>query len=83
MLWFFDRDDQQVEVETRFDNATREYMLIVRWPDGRSETERCPDVVKFRGRILALSEQLKAMNWRTTGSPIILPDGWSDDRRPN
>ena len=32
MLWFFDRDNEKVEVETRFDNNTLDYVLVIRWP---------------------------------------------------
>src|SRR5215204_4695520 len=57
MLWFFDRDDQKVEVETRFDNNTLDYVLIIRWPDGREETERYADSESFSTRVFALAEQ--------------------------
>ena len=80
MLWFFDRDDEQVEVETRFDNNTLDYVLIIRWPDSREETERYADSESFSARVIALSEELKSMNWRNTGSPIVLPEGWLDKR---
>ena len=80
MLWFFDRDDEKVEVETRFDNNTLDYVLTIRWPDGREETERCADSESFSARVNALAEQLKSMNWRNTGSPIVLPEGWLDKR---
>ena len=81
MLWFFDGDEGQCEVETRYDNGTSEYVLIVRWPDGHANEQRCPDLDTFRARILALNDDLKSKNWRNTGSPIVLPDGWPDKRR--
>ena len=80
MLWFFDRDNEKVEVETRFDNNTLDYVLVIRWPDGREETERYADSESFSARVIALSEELKSMNWRNTGSPIVLPEGWLDKR---
>jgi len=78
MLWFFDRDDQRVEVETRFENATLEFVLVIRWPDGRTQAERYQDAAAFRIRIVTLDEELKALNWRSTGSPVVLPGGWND-----
>jgi hypothetical protein len=78
MLWFFDRDEQQVEVETRFDNATLEYVLVIRWPDGQTQTERYQDAAAFRIRVVALDDELKALNWRNTESPVLLPGGWND-----
>jgi hypothetical protein len=80
MLWFFDRDYEKVEVETRFDNNTLDYVLVIRWPDGREETERYADSESFSARVIALSDELKSMNWRNTGSPIVLPEGWLDKR---
>jgi hypothetical protein len=80
MVWFFDRDDQHVEVETRFDNDTLEYVLAVRWPDGHANVERHPDAESFRTRVMALDRELKSMNWRNTGSPALLPEGWVNKR---
>ena len=78
MLWFFERDDQQVKLETRFDNETQEYVAIVRWPDGRELTERCATAVAFRERLLALEQELETERWHRTGPMIVLPDGWPD-----
>ncbi len=80
MLWFFDRDNEKVEVETRFDNNTLDYVLVIRWPDGRQEIERFANTESFSARVIGLSEELKSMNWRNTGSPIVLPEGWLDKR---
>ena len=76
MVWFFERDDQHVEVETRFDNDDLEFVLKVRWPDGREIVERYQDTDSFRTRLVALEQELQAMHWRNTGSPVFLPDGW-------
>jgi len=80
MLWFFERNDEQVKLETRFDNDTREYLAIVRWPDGRERTERCSTAETFRERLLALERELETERWRRTGPMIVLPDGWPDKR---
>ena len=82
MLWFSDRDNEKVEVETRFDNNNLEYVLTIRWPDGREQTERYPDSDSFSARVIALSEELKSMNWRNTGSPIVLPEGVARQTHP-
>jgi len=81
MVWFFERDDQCVEVETRFDNDTLEFVLKVRWPDGREHAEqRYQDSASFRTRLLALEQELQETRWRNTGSPLLLPDGWLNKR---
>lgn len=43
MLWFFERDDESLKLETRYDNDTSEFVVIVRHPDGREHTERFTD----------------------------------------
>jgi hypothetical protein len=80
MLWFFERDDEQVKLETRFDNDTQEYLAIVRWPDGREQTDRCSTAEAFRTRLLALERELENERWHRTGPMIVLPDGWPDKR---
>ncbi len=80
MLWFFERNDEQVKLETRFDNDTQEYVAIVRWPDGREQEERCSTAAAFRSRLLQLERELEIERWRSTGPMIVLPDGWPDKR---
>jgi hypothetical protein len=78
MLWFFERESQQIKLETRFDNDTQEYVAIVRWPDGREQTERYATAVAFKERLLALERELETERWHRTGPMIVLPDGWPD-----
>jgi hypothetical protein len=78
MLWFFERDDQTIEVETRFDNGAGDYVVIVRRPDGRSDTHRCPDAASFQTWLRALDQELQADHWHNNGLPVFLPDGWPE-----
>lgn len=80
MLWFFDRNDQHLRLETRYDNATSEYVLIVRWADGHEDTERFTDREAYRQRLVALESRLETDRWVRHGPPIIVPDGWPDQR---
>ena len=76
MVWFFKRGDQALQVQTRFDNGPREYVLEIIWPDRPSETERYSDLAAFEDRVTNIEERLKAESWSQIGSPEILPDGW-------
>jgi hypothetical protein len=38
MLWFFERDQHSVRLETRYDYDTAEYVAVATYPDGREET---------------------------------------------
>lgn len=76
MLWFFTRDRERLQAETRFDNETREFVLTLEWPDGRREIERFGDTAAFQRRLDALKAQLAAEQWTQEGPPVLLPEGW-------
>jgi hypothetical protein len=78
MLWLYSHDDLVVQIETRYDDRTDEYVLIIDWPD-RSEEERFATAALFRKRLLKLDIQLAAEPWRQHGSVVIVPDGWPDE----
>ncbi len=76
MIWIFERGPELARIETRFDNASRTYVLRIEWGDGREEIERYQDVVAFDARIRELEAQLKKDDWRQLGPPGILSEGW-------
>lgn len=80
MLWFYSRESQALRVETRYDNERSHYVLVVYWPDGRTQTERFTDPVAFRDRLVELETELGADCWKSVGFPVILPHGWPDKR---
>jgi hypothetical protein len=59
MVWFFERYEESLKLETRYDNDTREYVVIVHYPDGREEGERFTDVEEYRVRLVALENHLE------------------------
>jgi hypothetical protein len=76
MVWFFARGNEAVRVETRFDNASREYVLEIAWAKRPVETERFRDHAAFEARVASVEAQLRADAWAQVGGPEILPDGW-------
>ncbi len=82
MLWFYTRDRESLQLETRYDNQTSEYVGILRHPDGRQETKRFSSNEAFRAWLLQLDHNLIAEHWTADGSPYILPDGWPDKAPP-
>jgi hypothetical protein len=78
MVWFFERDNEQIEVETRFDNTSREYVVIVRRAEHQDEVTRFRDADSLRTRLVQLTRELEEEDWLTSGPPVILPDGWPD-----
>jgi hypothetical protein len=75
MLWIYERADQTLRIETRFDNTSEEYLLIVRSPDGTEQAERFADSVSFKLRLESLEQQLGAEEWQSRGVRM-LRDGW-------
>ena len=76
MVWFYSRANDALRIETRFEEATNEYVLDVTWPGRPTETERFRDVEAFRARVLVLEARLDAERWKQVGGPQILPHGW-------
>jgi hypothetical protein len=80
MLWFFERDDHVLKLETRYDDAAAEYVAIVHFPEGPAQCERFPDPESFRRWLVAFEENLGTDRWRSRGGPVLLPDGWPSKR---
>ena len=76
MLWFYRRDEDLITVETRFDEATREYVLIMQTDDDKKTEERFKDVVTFKDRLLTAEKKLAGERWTQSGPPVLLLDGW-------
>ena len=75
MLWIYERNSQTLHVETRFDAANKEYLLIIRSLDGKEQIERFPDAASFQLRLSSLERQLETDHWQTH-STIAVHDGW-------
>jgi hypothetical protein len=80
MLWFFDRDDEFLTLETRYDNDTSEFVVVVHYPDGHDHCERFNDGDKFRQLLEAFEQNLVAHRWTGRSGPLILPYGWPTNR---
>ena len=76
MVWFFERGSRTISLETRYDNDSGEYLAIVINGEGRETIERFPSAGRFRGWLFAWETRLVEQDWRPSGSPILMPDGW-------
>jgi hypothetical protein len=57
-MWSSTRKEQSPRLETRYDNDTSEYVAIVRWPDGRQQTERFTRGNALRAWLIAFEDAL-------------------------
>jgi hypothetical protein len=76
MIWIFERGNESLRLETRYDNETAEYILIVHHPDRSHQTERFKDSDTFQTRLDSLDTKLGSENWHYVGAPVLLRDGW-------
>lgn len=78
MIWFYSQDSLTIRIETRYDNCTSEYVLVVHWSGDRREEERFATAALFEKRVVELEGQISAQGWNKDGPPIILREGWPD-----
>jgi hypothetical protein len=76
MLWFFDRKDEYLQIETRYDQAASEYVVTVQRPDRSTTTERFADPEMFQAWLDGLEADLLAQRWVSRGEPVVVPDDW-------
>jgi hypothetical protein len=80
MVWFWMRGDEQLQLETGYDEDTLEFVVTVKAPDGHCETERFENIDLFRKRLIVLERQLEARRWRNSGPPLFVPEGFPNRR---
>jgi hypothetical protein len=76
MVWFFEREHEVTRLETRFDNDSGEYVLIIEPPNVALRTERFTSQQDFQARLVVVERQLKAQHWAQRRGVQILADGW-------
>jgi len=81
MVSFWVRDGEQLQVETRYDDDVREFIVTIRSANGPTRSERYPTPETFRARLIALERSLEADRWKNSDPPLILPDGSPKRRR--
>jgi hypothetical protein len=79
MVWFFARCDQTLQIETRYDNDTSEYVGIIRHPDGHQEVQRFTDPQAYGDWLGACERGLLSDRWKRDGVEILL-NGWPNRR---
>jgi hypothetical protein len=75
MLWFYERDQCSLTLETRYDVVTARFVVHVRWPDGREQTERFTSPEALGAWLVAFGGLLEIERWRPSNT-VVLPYGW-------
>ena len=76
MIWTFKRGQESLRLDTRYNNKTTEYVLIIHHPDGSHQTEWFNDRATFQARLDLLDRRLRRENWQYVGAPVLLRHGW-------
>lgn len=72
MVWFFERDAVELQLETRFDPASRIYSVIRRESDGSVREEKILGEETCREHLKGIESDLYRTGWRQSRSPLIL-----------
>jgi hypothetical protein len=80
MLWFFDRDDESLRLEVRYDNETFEFVTTVTYPDGNERTERFRTLADFGTWMDSFDQLVREQHWTSRDGAVVLPYGWPDKR---
>ena len=79
MLWFYERDQYALTLETRYDAVEARFVVCVQWPDGREQTEHFPNLGALQRWLTAFEHLLETEHWRPRNT-VILPYGWPTNR---
>jgi len=80
MMWFWTRGAEELQLETRYDNATSEFVVTLISRDGPGEPERFTDINAFRARLRLLERELEGKAWKNSGPPVFASDGFPTQR---
>lgn len=75
MLWIYERGDEDLRIQTTYDNATKEYVITLT-RSSNTTVERFNNVDRFKFRLDILERQVKRERWNRTHHPVILSEGW-------
>lgn len=80
MVWFWTRGVKELQVETRYDNVTSEFVVTVVSSDSSHTMERFKSLTAFQARLVALDRRLEAEHWKNSGPPLFIPEGFPNRR---
>jgi hypothetical protein len=80
MVWFWTRDQEELQFETMYDNDTGEFLVRLTFSNGEQRTERFAKIDKFKQRLLQLEGDLQVQRWRNSGPPLFVPEGFPNRR---
>ena len=72
MVFFYEKDAVEMQVEARLDPTTRVYTITRRLPDGTTEYEQVVGEEPCRRHLERIAVRLETAGWRRSGPPKLL-----------
>ena len=72
MVWFFEKDADELQLETRLDKLTGVYTVIRRQSDGKTSSNHVLGEEPCRRYLRGVEAGLAGDGWRPSRPPIIL-----------
>ena len=76
MIYIFERDTENLRLETRYSKDAQLYEIIWRRADGTTTRETFSGETSFRTRLDEIYGQLEQDAWHHVGPPQLLAGGW-------
>jgi hypothetical protein len=76
VIYIFERDTENLRLETRYSQGAQLYEIIWRRADGTTTRETFSGETSFRTRLDEIYGQLEGSDWRHVGPPQLLAGGW-------
>ena len=77
MVWIFERDEESLRIETRYDNEAAEFVVTVHDPYGESD-ERFSGLEQLRSWLESFEFDLRLRHWTSRTGVVMLPYGGPD-----
>ena len=75
MIYIFERQEEKIQIESRYIAATQTFQIVCRFADGRTTQESFTGEASFRSRLDELRTELEQDSWHSVG-PHLLAEGW-------
>jgi hypothetical protein len=71
VIWFFERNQQRLQIETTHDRVGRTFQLTIMDSDGTPQVESFKSKKAFETRLRQLEAELIADAWTPSGSALL------------
>ena len=74
MIWFFERENELLRIETSYDRVTGVFLCRIRRQDGSEQVEQFSSEAVCQQRFTSLDRQLRAEHWTLRQVEPLTPE---------